>query len=82
MNTANYIITRDKTKQSPYGAQYRKYTETLKTAANKREILDPPKSQYFMDDGTVRTYDIDSLCGWVHARAVGNRSKVGRGGPL
>jgi hypothetical protein len=65
MNTANYIITRDKTKQSPYGAENRKYTGTLKTAANKKEILDPPKSQYFMDDGTVKTYDIDNLCGWT-----------------
>jgi hypothetical protein len=65
MNTANYIITREKTKQSPYSAEYRKYTGALKTAANKREILDPPKSQYFMDDGTVKTYDIDNMCGWT-----------------
>ena len=65
MNTINYIIHRDKTEQSPFVANYRKYTGTLTTAANKKEILDPPKSQYFMHDGTIQTYDIDNLLGWT-----------------
>ena len=65
VNSTDYIIHRDKTEKSPYAADYRKYTGTLKTAANKKEILDPPKSQYFMQDGTLKTYDLDNLCGWT-----------------